>query len=143
MWDTIEDSTYENTCLQCVGFVRAHQIGLYGISNSLPPRECAKDYAESPPTGYTFIKDSAAGIQEGDLVVFDKACDTCSDCGHIAVVTEIIGGNNIKVAEALGGDPDTCFQTGQGQGKVYYNKPIVLEDNEIMGKIYAGYLRHN
>jgi hypothetical protein len=133
VWTIIYSSTNKYDCLQCVGFVMAHQTGIAnGLACPSGTCACAKDFAgDSITHDFTDIADDTtlSKLKIGDLLVFNKYGTNGSDCGHIAVVTQIFGGGSVSIAEAAGSGP---------------NCGTINNDNNIfpLDKIYdlAGYL---
>jgi len=93
--DVLHISTFNNTYLQCVGFVKGADLIASGSTFSEVTNP--KSYIDNPPVGYRYIinNNDLTNLQSGDLVLWDWYNN-----GHIAYVTRVdTGADAFTVAE--------------------------------------------
>ncbi|MFH1832798.1 MAG: CHAP domain-containing protein [Candidatus Levyibacteriota bacterium] len=129
--DQLSASVFNNTYLQCVGFVQAVIAGLTG--QPLNKNINAVDYAWNVPTGYQYIDKANGFIASGDIPIWKTT--PYNSYGHIAYVTKVYNNDAFEVAE---GNWNATFDSEQRQ---IYGGGVRLKDKNMNDYGLTGWLR--
>lgn len=91
--DKLVRSTISFFYLQCVGFVRAATIIVFGSDFSNQGN--AIDFATNVPSGYQLMEKYSGKIKVNDIPIWDVGI-----YGHIAIVSKVYSSNIFQIAEA-------------------------------------------